>query len=93
VFTTDALEALAANRLALVNSDDSYVVLEAPITLCVNFHPGDTLPVTIDEFFLSGTYEIQKITKTVKTASIQIGRKKKTTEDILVELAKRNNQF
>ena len=92
VDTLAALNALASSELSKINTDDSSAVLEAPVTLAVELHPGDTLPLNIDEYFLSGTYQIKKISKHRSTAEIEVGRKKLTTEEVLQELMKNRNE-
>src|SRR3989339_39554 len=92
VDTLGALTALASRELAEVNSDDSAAVLRVPVTLAVDLHPGDTLTVNVPEYFLSGSYQIKKITKKRCVADVEIGRKKRSTEEVLEELSKSRNE-
>lgn len=89
--TIAALNAIAAQKLAEVNSDDSGIPLICPITSGVQLYPGDTITVNKPELNLSGSYRIRKTTKYRKTVDIEVSRKKKGTEDILDELLKKSD--
>ena len=86
------LNLIAAQKLALLNTDDSSVVLTCPITSGVHLLPGDTITVTKSQWALSGSYQVVKTTKRRKTVDVEVARKKKTTEDILEELLKNRSE-
>jgi len=86
------LNALAAQKLAEINSDDSGVTLTCPITSGAHLHSGDTITINKPELNLFGSYKIKKITKHRKTVDIEVSRPKKCTEDILEELTDSNTE-
>jgi hypothetical protein len=85
--TVATLNALAAQKLAEINSEDSGVSLTCPITSGIHLHPGDSITINKPALNLSGSYKIKRITKNRKTVDIEVSRQRKTTEDILEELA------
>jgi hypothetical protein len=92
VDTLSALNALASRELAILNSDDSAAVLTAPITVAKHLLPGDSVTVNLSPYFLSGSYQIKKTTKRRTTVEIEVGRKKRSTEEVLEELLKNRNE-
>ena len=89
--TEDALDAIAAMKLAELNQDDSSVILTCPIGEGVDLDPGDTIEVVKPLLNLDDTYRIMKVIKGRKTMEIEIIRPKKNTEKILEELSKGNS--
>jgi hypothetical protein len=86
--TEDALDALAALKLAEINQDDSSVVLTCPIGEGAHLFPGDTIPVVKPQLSLNGNYRIVKAVKRRKTMEIEIIRSRRSTEKILEELSR-----
>jgi len=86
--TEDALDALAALKLAEINQDDSSVVLTCPVGEGVHLFPGDTIPVVKPQLNLDDDYRIMKTVKRRFDMEIEIIRSKKSTEKILEELSK-----
>ena len=89
--TEDALDAIAAMKLAELNQDDSSVVLTCPIGEGVHLDPGDTIPIVKPQLNLDGDYRIMKVIMGRKTMEIEVIRPKRNTEKILEELSKGNS--
>jgi hypothetical protein len=89
--TLDALNAVAAMKLAELNQDDSSVVLTCPIGEGVHLDPGDTIPIVKPQLNLDGSYRIMKVIMGRKTMEIEVIRPKRNTEKILEELSKGTN--
>jgi len=89
--TEYTLYALAVKKLAEINMDDGSVPLTCPITSGYHLYPGDTITLEKPELSLDGSYKIVKTSKKRKTMDIEIIRQKRTTEDVLEELTKKNS--
>jgi hypothetical protein len=89
--TEDALDAIAAAKLAEINQDDSSVTLVCPIGEGVHLDPGDTITVVKPLLNLNDSYRIVKVVKRRKDMDIEIIRSKRDTEKILEELCKESH--
>ena len=89
--TEDALDAVAAMKLAELNQDDSSVTLTCPIGEGAHLFPGDTIEVVKPHLSLNDYYRIVKTVKGRKIMEIEIIRSKRDTEKVLEELCKASN--
>jgi hypothetical protein len=90
--TEETLDYLAAKLLVDMNLDDSSIKLTCPISEAHHLFPGDTISVVKAELNLSGSYKVSRIVKGRSKCELDLNRVKRTTENILEELAKTRNE-
>ncbi|MGD6850737.1 MAG: hypothetical protein ACQCN6_01600 [Candidatus Bathyarchaeia archaeon] len=87
------LDALAATKLAELNTDDSGITISAKITLAAELYPGDTLTITKPRLNLDGSYRIKRIVKSRISAQIDLNTSKKLLEELIDSMQMENEEL
>ena len=82
----DALENLAAKKLAEMQTDSAGAPISTRIDVGYEFQVGDSINVWSNRYMLSGQRRIMQITKTAKKVNMQLDYIRKTVDKTIADL-------